>query len=99
MDALWRVRARYEPERNKGTKERVSVFLVLAPIQLDLDLVVRKNVARRRIEPRDPRSSSEKHGPCRREERERTARRFPWWTVFGCQVQPRPRCNGQKRVS
>lgn len=37
MDALRRVRARYEPERNKGT-ERISVFLVLAPIQPDLDL-------------------------------------------------------------
>lgn len=41
MDTLWRVRARYEPERNKGAAERVSVFLVL-----DRDLAVRKNMVR-----------------------------------------------------
>lgn len=65
MDALRRVRARYEPERNKGT-ERVSVFL--APIQPDLDLFAAGRIERKR---------------------RRGEKRFPWWTVFGCQAQNR----------
>lgn len=67
MDALRRVRARYEPEQNKGT-ERVSVFLVLAPIQPDLDLFAAGRIERKR---------------------RRGEKRFPWWTVFGCQAQNR----------
>lgn len=77
MDALRRVRARYEPERNKGT-ERVSVFLVLAPIQPDLDLFAAGRIERKR---------------------RRGEKRFPWWTVFGCQADVKNAFRNRERFS
>lgn len=75
MDALRRVRARYEPERNKGT-ERVSVFL--APIQPDLDLFAAGRIERKR---------------------RRGEKRFPWWTVFGCQADVKNAFHNRERFS
>lgn len=79
MDALRRVRARYEPERNKGT-ERVSVFL--APIQPDLDLFEssEKDGEERRDFPGGPFSGAKRMSKTRFV----TANAFPCFAITTC---------------